>query len=86
MEDITVYSKPDCEPCKNTKNLMAKYDIKYNEVDITQDDEARDRVVALGYMQSPVVVAGDTHWSGFRFDRIKALRDQIQSEHLARTA
>jgi glutaredoxin-like protein NrdH len=35
--------------------------------------EARDYVMALGYLQAPVVVAGSEHWSGFRPDRIKAL-------------
>jgi glutaredoxin-like protein NrdH len=29
--------------------------------------------MALGYLQAPVVVAGNEHWSGFRPDRIKAL-------------
>ena len=29
--------------------------------------------MALGYLQAPVVVAGDSHWSGFRPDRIKEL-------------
>jgi glutaredoxin-like protein NrdH len=29
--------------------------------------------MALGYLQAPVVTAGDDHWSGFRPDRIKAL-------------
>ena len=42
-------------------------------VDISLDSEARDYVMALGYLQAPVVVAGNDHWSGFRPDRIKAL-------------
>lgn len=29
--------------------------------------------MALGYLQAPVIVAGDEHWSGFRPDRIKTL-------------
>jgi glutaredoxin-like protein NrdH len=29
--------------------------------------------MALGYLQAPVVVAENDHWSGFRPDRIKAL-------------
>lgn len=42
-------------------------------VDISEDAEARDYVMSLGYLQAPVVVTPDTHWSGFRPDRIKAL-------------
>jgi glutaredoxin-like protein NrdH len=29
--------------------------------------------MSLGYLQAPVVVTSDTHWSGFRPDRVKAL-------------
>ena len=51
------------------------YDTSYMHeiIDISQDPEARDFVMALGYLQAPVVVAGEDHWSGFRPDRIKAL-------------
>ena len=38
-----------------------------------ESDPAWDYVMALGYLQAPVVVAGNDHWSGFRPDRIKAL-------------
>jgi hypothetical protein len=31
------------------------------------------------YLQAPVVVADDDHWSGFRPDRIKALVNQVQA-------
>ncbi len=47
--------------------------VHYQTIDITIDAEARDYVMALGYLQAPVVVAEDTHWGGFRPDRIKAL-------------
>ena len=50
-----------------------KQGIAYETVDITADGDARDYVFALGYLQAPVVVAGDDHWSGFRPDCIKAL-------------
>ena len=43
------------------------------------DSEARDYVMALGYLQAPVVVAGNEHWSGFRPDRINALAGAVLS-------
>lgn len=49
--------------------------IPYDTVDISQDDDARDYVMALSYQQAPVVVAGTEHWSGFRPERIKALME-----------
>ena len=71
--NITVYTKPACVQCNATYKALDKQGIAYQKVDITLDSEARDYVMALGYLQAPVVVAGNEHWSGFRPDRIKAL-------------
>ena len=70
---VTVYTKPACSQCNATYRALDKAGIEYSVVDISQDPEARDYVMALGYLQAPVVVAGEDHWSGFRPDRIKAL-------------
>jgi glutaredoxin-like protein NrdH len=70
---ITVYTKPACVQCKATYRALDKAGIEYDIIDISVDADARDYVMALGYLQAPVVVAGDSHWSGFRPDRINAL-------------
>ena len=71
--EITVYTKPACVQCNATYKALDKAGLEYHVVDITEDDEAREYVLALGYLQAPVVVAGEQHWSGFRPDRVKAL-------------
>lgn len=54
--------------------MINKAGVEYTSVDISLDEEAREYVLALGYLQAPVVVVdGADHWSGFRPDRIKAL-------------
>mgnify|MGYP003431635835 CR=1 FL=1 len=70
---ITVYTKPACVQCNATYKALDKAGLAYEVVDITEVPEARDYVMALGYLQAPVVVAGGGHWSGFRPDRIKLL-------------
>ena len=70
---VTVYTKPACVQCTATRKALDKQGIAYRSVDITLDAEARSYVMALGYLQAPVVVAGNDHWSGFRPDRIKTL-------------
>lgn len=70
---ITVYTKPACVQCNATYKALDKVGVDYDVIDISENDEARDYVMALGYLQAPIVVAGDDHWSGFRPDRIKAL-------------
>lgn len=65
MSDIIVYSKPNCQQCEMTKNLLKSKGAEYSVVDITQDQDAYDLILGLGYRQVPVVVAGQAHWSGF---------------------
>lgn len=70
---VTVYSKPLCVQCDATKRALAKAGIAYNVVDVTDDPEALAKIKALGYVQAPVVITADDHWSGFRPDLIKTL-------------
>jgi len=76
---VTVYTKPACVQCNATYKALDKQGIAYEKVDISLDSEARDYVMALGYLQAPVVVAGNEHWSGFRPDRIKGLAGAVLS-------
>ena len=70
---ITVYTKPRCVQCGATIKALDKAGLAYELVDITTDSGARDYVMALGYLQAPVVVTDTDHWAGFRPDRIKNL-------------
>jgi glutaredoxin-like protein NrdH len=70
---ITVYTKPACVQCNATYRALDKAGIEYDVIDITENAQARDYVMSLGYLQAPVVVAGENHWSGFRPDEIKKL-------------
>lgn len=75
MGTVTVYTKPACVQCTGTYRALDKAGVEYTTVDITEDAEARDYVMGLGYLQAPVVVVngGEAHWSGLRPDRIAAL-------------
>ncbi|WP_010532627.1 glutaredoxin-like protein NrdH [Brachybacterium squillarum] len=71
--DITVYSKPLCVQCDATKRALNKAGVAYDVVDVTEDAEALAHIKSLGYVQAPVVISGEDHWSGFRPDKIKAI-------------
>ncbi|GED11318.1 glutaredoxin-like protein NrdH [Cellulosimicrobium cellulans] len=70
---VTVYSKPACVQCDATYRALDRKGIEYTVVDISTDVDALEQVRALGYLQAPVVVAGEESWSGFRPDQITAL-------------
>ena len=61
----TLYTKPGCVQCNALKQAMERQDIDFGIVDISEDADAYDLVVGLGYRQVPVVIAGDYHFSGF---------------------
>jgi glutaredoxin-like protein NrdH len=71
--NVTVYSKPACVQCTATTRALDRQGIDYQVIDISADMAAYDLVTGLGYRQVPVVVAGETHWAGFRPDMINGL-------------
>ncbi|GAB4686183.1 redoxin NrdH [Mycobacterium avium subsp. hominissuis] len=74
MSQITVYTKPACVQCAATFKALDKRGIKYQKIDVTENPEAREYVMSLGYLSAPVVYVSPTeHWSGFRPDRVALL-------------
>ncbi|MBB3145343.1 glutaredoxin-like protein NrdH [Phyllobacterium trifolii] len=70
---IIVYSKPACVQCTATTRALDRQGMEYDVVDVSADMAAFELVQSLGYRQVPVVIAGETHWAGFRPDMISAL-------------
>lgn len=70
---ITVYTKPSCVQCNATYRAMDARGIDYVIKDMSEDPEALEMAKNLGYLQAPVVIAGENHWSGFRPDKIEEL-------------
>jgi glutaredoxin-like protein NrdH len=70
---ITLYSKPACVQCNQTKKAFDRKGVEYVVVDLTKDPEAYDKVISMGFKSAPVVIAGDESWAGFQPDRINAL-------------
>ena len=73
----TVYTKPSCVQCHATYRALDSQGIEYNIVDISEDPAALEAVKEMGYLQAPVVVTDDEHWSGFRPDKISALASRL---------
>ncbi|HJB62666.1 MAG TPA: glutaredoxin-like protein NrdH [Candidatus Microbacterium pullistercoris] len=74
---ITVYSKPSCVQCNATYRALDAKGIEYEVTDVSLDADALEQVKQLGYMQAPVVIADEDHWSGFRPDKIDELAARL---------
>lgn len=69
----TVYVKPACVQCDATKRFLDKAGIDYSTIDITQDAEALDKILNMGFQAAPVVVTEDDAWSGFNPSKLEEL-------------
>jgi len=68
-----VYTKPSCVQCDMTKRYMDKNGVSYDTVDITQDPEALEMILGMGFSSAPVVISEKGSWAGFQPDKINLL-------------
>lgn len=76
---VIVYTQPSCSQCEQTKRFLNLKEVPYETVDITENQEAFNMIVELGYKSVPVVIAGDKHWSGFRLEQLNQLVSELHS-------
>jgi glutaredoxin-like protein NrdH len=58
---------------------MENRGVTFEMVNVDQVPDAAETLRAQGFRQLPVVVAGETSWSGFRPDMINRLQAQAAS-------
>ena len=73
---VTVYTKPSCVQCDQTKRFLDKVNIPYTTVDITEDQEAFDKVIAMGFKAAPVVITDNDAWAGFNPAKLNQLAEE----------
>lgn len=73
MDNVIVYHKNGCQQCRMTMRLMDKLGIVHTDVNIDDNEDIREQLIAEGFKQMPVVKADGESWSGYQPDRIKAL-------------
>ena len=78
---VTVYTKPSCVQCNATYRALERprdsKGIEYEVLDLSVDENALAQVKELGYLQAPVVITDEDHWSGFRPDKIAELASRL---------
>ncbi|MFH1409747.1 MAG: glutaredoxin domain-containing protein [Nanoarchaeota archaeon] len=71
---VIVYSTPSCPYCIQTKNFLKSKNIKFEEVDVLENqDKAVEIVQATGQTGVPVTKIGDTYVIGFDKAKIAEL-------------
>lgn len=73
---ITVYSKPDCMPCKFTKQFLTEHKIPFENIDVFENPEELDILKQHGFFKLPVVAINksfDFAFCGFQPDKLNDL-------------
>ena len=78
---ITIYTRDNCIQCHATKRAMESRGFDFEMVNLDQHPEMADTLREQGFRQLPVVIAGETRWSGFRPDMINRLRPDAIAAH-----
>ena len=50
---LTVYSRPECSPCKTATALLAREGITYIDINVEEDHEALERLKRNGITSAP---------------------------------
>ena len=77
---ITVWVKPNCVQCNQTKKEFDKRGIIYQVRELNRNPKAVERFLELGLMAAPIVETDTKRWSGFRLDKIKSLDGHLKME------
>lgn len=70
---IIIYTRNNCVQCHATKRAMESRGLAFEMINLDVQPEEIETLRAQGFRQLPVVIAGETSWSGFRPDMINRL-------------
>jgi len=86
MPSVAIYTTPRCAFCLRAKDYLRSQGVPDEEVDVTGDDEARERLVerANGQRTIPQIFVGEVHVGGYtdlvRLDREGRFRPLLAGE------
>lgn len=77
---ITLWVKPACVQCDQTKREFDKRGIVYQVKRLDKSPKAVERFIEMGLTAAPIVETDTKRWSGFRLEKIKSLEFHLKNE------
>lgn len=77
---VKVWTKSNCVQCEQTKKQLTKLDIEFTEMNLEEDIDQLEAFKEQGLMAAPIVETEVGTWSGFRLDKLQALRTKRMGE------
>jgi glutaredoxin-like protein NrdH len=73
VNEVQVYTKPECVQCEYTKKKLDEFGIPHVDLDVVEHPIFAEQLQEQGITRMPYVVAGDQTWTGFQYDKIRNL-------------
>lgn len=75
---IKVYSIPNSLDCSMTKDFLKANNVKFEEINLEENEEELDLIKAIGFKRLPVVIVTKNNsfecaFSGFQIDKLEGL-------------
>lgn len=74
---LTVYSKTECPFCDRAKSLLTLKNIKFVEINIDQDPDAKQYIIAEGHRTVPQIYKDGTLFVNGGFNALIKLDDSV---------
>ena len=73
MPTVTVFTQPNCAPCRRVKDWFSLKGVEFVERDVTRDPEALAEMRSLGFQGTPVIQTDSDAWIGINLEKMKEL-------------
>lgn len=74
-KEVVVYTSNTCGYCKMVKEYLQENEVEYSEKNISDDQEARKKLISEGFMSVPIIYIGDEVVKGFDKKKLSELLD-----------
>ena len=69
--NVTVYTMHGCSACNHAKEFLTRHGVEFAERNVSEDSEAREELLAMGYRAAPVIKVDNQTMLGFDAEKLK---------------
>ena len=70
---VEVFTSASCSACRQAKDFLARKGVPFTERNISEDNSARDELIALGFSAVPVIRVDGETMLGFSAPRLSRM-------------
>jgi glutaredoxin 3 len=69
--NVTVFTMHGCSACNHAKEFLARNGVEFTERNVSEDSQAREELLAMGYRAAPVIKVDNQTMLGFDAEKLR---------------